>query len=462
MAEEIVMGNKKRIHFIGIGGAGMSGLAEVFHCRGYDVQGSDVQRTKVTDRLERSGIRVVGSHVAENIQAADWVVYSSCIEDGNVELKEARRRNIPVLRRIEALNMLTGDRRLVAVSGAHGKTTTTSLISFLLIQAGMDPTVFIGADVDFLDGNARCGQGDLVVTEADESDGSFLLLAPLYSVSTNIDEEHMDYYSNMDHVVASYKRFIENTRDNGCALVCVDDDNLARIADRSSKRIMRYGFSEDADVRAERVEVLELNGSRFDLVFNNKMLGRVEFSLIGTHNILNSLAAIGLAMDLGVDFSFIKKCIRDFKGPERRFIVTHLDSDILVIDDYAHHPTEIRATLKTLEGSGRRIVAVFQPHRYSRTKYLKDQFGSCFDLADHLVITDIYSAHERPMHDVSARDICESAKKCGHKDVHFVSKDDIIKHLTGVLRPDDAVFILGAGDIAELPKKVITAFTNSS
>ena len=456
------MKNKERIHFIGIGGAGMSGLAEVFHCRGYGVQGSDIQRTKVTDRLERSGIRVAGSHAAENIQGADWVVYSSCIEEGNVELKEARRRNIPVLRRIEALNMLTGDRRLVAVSGAHGKSTTTSLISFLLIHAGMDPTVFIGADVDFLDGNARCGQGDLIVTEADESDGSFLLLGPLYSVSTNIDEEHMDYYSSMDHVVASYKRFIENTKDDGCAFVCADDDNLRHIVDQSSKRIMRYGFSEDADIRAERIELLGLDGSRFDLVFNNKMLGSVELSLIGMHNILNSLAAIGIAMELGVDFSFIKEAIRDFKGPERRFIVTHLDSDILVIDDYAHHPTEIRATLKALEDSGRRIVAVFQPHRYSRTKYLKDQFGSCFDLADHLVITDIYSAHERPMHDVSGRDICESAKKCGHKDVHFVSKDDIIKHLTRVLRPDDAVFILGAGDIAELPKKVITAFTNSS
>ena len=453
------MEKRKKIHFIGIGGAGMSGLAEAFHYHGYTVQGSDIKKTKVTDRLERSGICVEKSHSAENIQGADYVVYSSCIEEGNVELKEARRRNTPVLRRIEALNMLMGEKNIVAVSGAHGKTTTTSLISFLLIKAGLDPTVFIGADIDFLGGNALCGQSDLVVTEADESDGSFLLLDPLYSVTTNIDREHMDYYSSMDHVVASYTRFIENTKDNGCVFVCIDDNNLRHIADNSSKTILRYGVSQDADIRAERIELLGLNGSRFDLVFRNKILGRVDLSIIGMHNILNSLAAIGLVMDLGVDFSFIKEVIRNFQGPDRRFIVTHLDSDILVIDDYAHHPTEIRATLKALEDSGKRIVAVFQPHRYSRTKYLKEQFGSCFDLADHLVITDIYSAHERPMDGVSAKDICESAKKCGHKNVHFVSRDDIIRHLTGVVRPGDAVFILGAGDIGELPERIVTSLS---
>lgn len=447
---------KKRIHFIGIGGAGMSGLAEVFHCHGYNVRGSDIKKTKVTARLEQLGIHIDESHLANNIKGADYVVYSSCIEEDNVELKEARRNNITILRRIEALNMLMGDkRRLVAISGAHGKTTTTSLVSFLLIEAGLDPTVFIGADVDFLGGNTRYGQNDLVVTEADESDGSFLLLNPLYSVCTNIDREHIDYYLSMDGLIDSYRRFIENTKDDGAVFVCIDDCNLRTIASRTCKRIVSYGVSKDADIRAEKIELRGLDGASFDLVFRGNDLGRVNLSIIGMHNILNSLAAIGVAADLGVKIPFIKEVIGNFKGADRRFVVHRLDSDILVIDDYAHHPTEIKATLKSLENSGRRIVAVFQPHRYSRTKYLREEFGACFGLADHLFITDIYSAHEPPIEGVSSKDICESAKRYGHKNVHFVLKDDIIKNLAEVVRPGDAVFILGAGDIGELPEKIV-------
>lgn len=449
---------KEILHFIGIGGAGMSGLAEVFHSQGYIAQGSDIKKTRVTGRLEARGIRVIEGHSAENINGATKVIYSSCITDANAEIQEARRRNIPVVRRIEALNIIARAKDLIAISGAHGKTTTTSLVAYLLISAGLDPTVFIGADVGFLDGNARCGQGRMVITEADESDGSFLLLKPFYSVSTNIDREHMDYYSSMNEVLASYKRFIENTEDQGIAFVCVDDDNLKKIARESSKRIVRYGFSKDADIVAEEVELLGLEGSRFDFVFKGKKLGRVEIPLIGRHNVLNSLVAIGLAMELGVDLAFIKDSIRNFKGAERRFIVRRLDSDVLVIDDYAHHPTEIKATLKVLEDSGKRIVAVFQPHRYSRTKYLREQFGKCFDLADHLVITDIYSAHEAPMEGVSALDLCESAKRHGHKNVYFVEKQNVLEHLMDVVKPGDAIFILGAGDIDELPEKIVKLF----
>jgi UDP-N-acetylmuramate--alanine ligase len=342
----------KRVHFIGIGGSGMSGLAEIFHCHGYIVQGSDIKKTKVTDRLEAMGIRVEESHSAENVEGADFVVYSSCIKEENAEIGEARHKKIPVFRRIEALNMLMGNKDIVAVSGAHGKTTTSSIISYLLIKAGLDPTVFIGADVDFLDGNARYGRSDIVVTEADESDGSFLLLSSLYSVSTNVDKEHMDYYSSMDDVRASYRRFIENTKDSGKAFVCIDDCHLREIASNSSRRIVGYGLSQDADIRAQGIELLGLKGSRFSVVTKDKILGRIDLSIIGMHNVLNALAAIGVAMDLGVDFSFIKETIADFKGVDRRFIVRHLDSDILIIDDYAHHPTEIKATLKALEDSG--------------------------------------------------------------------------------------------------------------
>ncbi len=449
---------KKVIHFVGIGGAGMSGLAESFHGRGYRVQGSDIKKTKITDRLEAMGIRVEGSHSVKNVAGANIVVYSSCINEDNPEMQEARRRNIAVIRRIEALNMLLDNKNLVAVSGAHGKTTTTSLVSYLLIKADIDPTVFIGADVEFLNGNTRHGKGNIVVTEADESDGSFLLVNPLYSVVTNIDAEHMDYYKNMDNVLEAYSRFIENTKDEGCVFVCIDDDKVRAVADKSSKEIVRYGLSKDADVRAIDVELKGLEGSSFDVVYKSEVLGKVNLSIIGMHNVLNSLVAIAVAMKLGVSFSVIKNAISDFKGANRRFIITHLDSDILIVDDYAHHPTEIEATLKTMEGSGKRIVAVFQPHRYSRTKYLRGEFGKCFDLADHLVITDIYSAHEAPIKGVSAEDLCESARECGHKSVNFVPKDEIVRYLADVVKPGDAVFVLGAGDIDELPEKIVKAF----
>ena len=445
----------KSIYFIGIGGCGMSGLAEIFHSHGYNVQGSDIKKTKITERLESKGICVKRGHSAENIDGVDYVVYSSCITKENIEMKEAKKRGIPILRRIEALNMLVGDKDIVAVSGAHGKTTTTSLVSFLLIRAGLDPTVFIGADVDFLEGNSRYGRSDLVVTEADESDGSFLLLNPLYSVATNIDKEHMDYYADMDEVMAAYNGFIENTKEGGASFICSDDHNLRSIAKNSSKKIVTYGVSQGADIRACNIEVMGLDGSRFDFVFKDNLLGRIHLSIRGMHNILNSLAAIGVTLNLGVDFSFIKKVIADFKGADRRFVVNRLDSDILVIDDYAHHPTEIKATLKTLENSGRRIVVVFQPHRYSRTKYLKEEFSSSFALADYLVVTGIYAAHEKPIDGVSAEDICAGARKYGHRDAYFVPRNDIIKHLSQAVRPHDAVFILGAGDIGELYREIV-------
>jgi UDP-N-acetylmuramate--alanine ligase len=369
----------------------------------------------------------------------------------------AKLKNLPVLKRMEALAMLMHDKKAIAISGAHGKTTTTSLIALLLIEAGLDPTVFIGADVDFLGGNAKFGQSDIMVTEADESDGSFILLNPLYSVSTNIDREHMDYYGTMDNVLSAYKQFINNTKDEGSAFICAEDENLKNIAVGSGKKILKYGISDCADIKAEDIKLMNLKGSEFDVKYKGAGLGRLKLSIPGMHNVINSLAAIGVAMELGLDFNKIKGVIRKFKGADRRFRITHLDSDILIIDDYAHHPTEIKATLKAMESSGRRIVAVFQPHRFSRTRDLKDQFGKCFDIADHLVVTDIYSADEKPIDGVNGKVVYESAKKCGHKDAHFVSKNDIIKYLIDVARPGDAIFLLGAGDIGELPFKIAKA-----
>ncbi|HAZ10211.1 MAG TPA: UDP-N-acetylmuramate--L-alanine ligase [Candidatus Omnitrophica bacterium] len=444
----------KTVHFIGIGGIGMSGLAEVFHCYGYSVQGSDLRNSMSTDRLEKMGVNIKIGHRAENIDGADFIIYSSCIKDTNPEYMAAKLKNLSILKRMEALAMLMQDKKAIAISGAHGKTTTTSLLSLLLIKAGLDPTVFIGADVHFLKGNARYGQSDIMVTEADESDGSFVLLNPLYSVSTNIDREHMDYYGTMENVLSAYKQFISNTKDEGCAFICAEDEYLKNIARQSEKRILKYGVSDYADIKAENIKLMNLSGSEFDLRYKGAKLGRIKLSIPGVHNVVNSLAAIGVAMELGLNFNIIKDIILEFKGADRRFRITQLGSDILIIDDYAHHPTEIKATLKSMEDSGRRLVAVFQPHRFSRTKDLKDQFGKCFDMVDHLVVTDIYSADEKPIEGVSGRDVCDSAIKCGHKDAHFISKGDIIKHLIDVVKPGDAIFLLGAGDIGELPFKI--------
>lgn len=451
------MTDEKTVHLIGIGGIGMSGLAEVFHCYGYSTQGSDLRKSKVTDRLEKMGIDIKIGHRPENINGARLVVYSSCITETNPELIFAREKNLTVMKRMQALAMLMRDKKAIAVSGAHGKTTTTSLVSILLIEAGLDPTVFIGADVHFLGGNAKCGMSDIMVTEADESDGSFILLNPLYSISTNIDREHMDYYGTMDNVLSSYRQFIENTKPEGCAFICAEDENLKNIAKESKKKIITYGISEGADIRAEDIALLGMDGSEFNVRYKGSKLGRIKLSILGLHNVINSLGAIGVAMEMGLGFSKIKSVIGEFKGADRRFRITRLNSDIVIIDDYAHHPTEIKATLKAMESSGRRIVAVFQPHRYTRTRDLKDQFGKCFDIADHLVITDIYSADEKPIDGVTGRDICESAKSYGHKDANFISKNDIIKHLRSVVKPGDAVFLLGAGDIGEMPPKIAKA-----
>jgi len=309
--------------------------------------------------------------------------------------------------------------------------------------------------VHFLKGNAKYGQSDIMVTEADESDGSFILLNPLYSVSTNIDREHMDYYGTMENVLSAYKQFISNTKDEGCAFIWAEDEYLKNIARQSGKRILKYGISDYADIKAENIKLMNLSGSEFEVKYKGAKLGRIKLSIPGIHNVVNSLAAIGVAMELGLNFNKIRDIIGEFKGADRRFRITQLGSDILIIDDYAHHPTEIKATLKAMESSGRRVVAVFQPHRFSRTRDLKDQFGGCFDLVDHLVVTDIYSADEKPIEGVSGQDICDSAKKSGHKDAHFISKSDIIKHLIDVVRPGDAVFLLGAGDISELPSKIV-------
>ena len=456
------MTNEKTVHFIGIGGIGMSGLAEVFHCHGYSVQGSDLRKSKVTGRLEKMGLTIKIGHRPENIKGADLVVYSSCITEKNPELVSAREKNITILKRMQALAMLMQDKKAIAVSGAHGKTTTTSLVSILLIEAGLDPTVFIGADVHFLGGNAKCGQSDIMVTEADESDGTFILLNPLYSISTNIDREHMDFYGTMDNVLMAYKQFIENTKSEGCVFICAEDENLRNIAKESKKRIVKYGISDDADIKAENIVLLGLDGSEFDIRYKGSRLGRIKLSILGLHNVVNSLAAIGVAMELGLSFDKIKNTIREFKGADRRFRIMHLDSGIVIIDDYAHHPTEIRATLKAMESSGRRIVAVFQPHRFTRTRDLKDQFGKCFDIADHLVVTDIYSADEKPIEGVSAIDICESAKSYGHKDAHFVPKGDIIKHLIDIVKPGDALFLLGAGDIGEMTSMIVESLERYS
>ncbi len=458
-----ILENKHNIHLVGIGGIGMSALAEVLIKLGFFVSGSDKRESIVTRRLSAAGIKVFHRHSAENIGDAELIIYSSSVLQDNPEVLAANSKGIPIVRRGVILKELMEGKKGVAVSGAHGKTTVTSLVSLVLIESGLDPTVLIGADVHFLNSNVRFGGGEFFVTEADESDGTNLILRPLYCIATNIDKEHMDYFLTMRNVISSYRQFINNVSGEGCAILCTDDRRLKNLIKDSSKPVLSYGLNSSADISAKNLTLFANGeGSEFDFLYRKDLLGRVRLKIPGIHNIVNSLAAIGLGLKIGISFEKVRDIIREFKGAERRFKVTRTSGEILVIDDYAHHPTEISATLasfiKTQPRS--RLIAAFQPHRYSRTRYLKEEFGKCFNLVDHLVITDIYTADESPIEGISGRDIYESVRSNGHKDVVFVPEGVLLEHLTEVARPGDAIFILGAGDIGELPQKLVARLNN--
>ena len=448
----------QHIHLVGIGGSGMNGIAEVLLNLGYKVSGSDMNETDVIQRLRNAGGHITIGHSSSNIKGAQVVVISSAVSAHNIEVVAARSASIPVIQRAEMLAELMRLKYGIAIAGAHGKTTTTSMISSILASAGLDPTVVIGGKLNSLGSNAKLGQSEFLVAEADESDGSFLKLSPTIAIVTNIDAEHLDYYHDIETIRKTFLNFINKVPFYGVSILCADDANIRSILHAVEKRYITYGINNRADITVADIEMMS-GRSKFRVLYNGMDMGKFELSLPGIHNISNALSGIGVAVELDINIDEVKKALRDFSGVERRFqIVGKIDpQDILVVDDYGHHPTEIKATLSAAKaGWGRRTVVLFQPHRYTRTRDLMNEFALAFGNADLLVVTDIYPAGEKPVEGVSAEKLFNTIIEHGHKNVLFVpDKKNIPEKVKELMRPGDMVITLGAGDIWKVGREIL-------
>src|SRR5919109_3563203 len=441
----------QQIHFVGIGGAGMSGIAEILPNLGYPVTGSDARRNHAVERLEQLGAKVLTGHDAAHVEGAHVVVYSSAVSRDNVELQAARQRAIPVIPRAEMLAELMRLKYGIAVAGTHGKTTTTSLIGAVLSESRHDPTIIVGGRVTSLGGNARLGQGEFLVAEADESDGSFLKLDPTIAVVTTIDAEHLDHYGNLELIMEAFTTFVAKVPFYGAAVLCLDEPNIQRMIPRVEKRIITYGIDAAADLVARHVKLAGMS-SRFDVFQRGTRLGECALQIPGCHNVLNALAAIAVGLDLEIPFVTIQKALAAFAGVQRRFQVRGVVAGVTVIDDYGHHPAEIRATLAAAKaGFDSRVVTVFQPHRHTRTKHLREQFLTAFNQADVLLVMDVYAAGEKPIPGVTAENLAEGIRAHGHRNVTFLGSDRarIVEYVCEISRPGDLVVTLGAGDVSQ-------------
>ncbi len=451
-------GKTKHAHFVGIGGIGMSGIAELLINLGYNVSGSDMRDTAVTRRLAALGGHIVKGHKKENVEGADVVVYSSAVGLDNPEIVEAKNRYIPVIPRAEMLAELMRLKYGVAVAGAHGKTTTTSMIASILTCGRLDPTVVIGGRLDIWGGsNAKLGQGDILVAEADESDGSFIALSPTIAVVTNIDHEHMDHYGNMDAIRETFINFINKIPFYGTAILCLDNEEIQGIIPSLKKKYLTYGMTSQADLRARDLDKEKL-GVSFEIIFHNRSLGRITVGLPGEHNVQNALAAAAVGLELDLDIDVIKEGLKSLGGLERRFHIRGEQANILVLDDYGHHPTEIMATLKTAKECWpeKRLIVAFQPHRYTRTKELYDRFVISFNEADILIVTSIYPAGEKAINGVSAEWLSRGIKEHGHKEVILcLRQEEILSTLLSVVRAGDLIVTLGAGDIYGVGERLL-------
>ncbi len=446
----------QRVHFVGIGGIGMSGLAEILHTSGYAVSGSDLRASPATRRLGGLGIPVTIGHAAANVGRAHVVVYSSAIAATNPELQTAHEAHIPVIPRAEMLAELMRLRYSVAVAGSHGKTTTTSLVGAVLQTGGLDPTIIVGGLVKSLGTNSRLGSGDVLVAEADESDGSFLHLIPTLVVVTNIDREHIEHYQSFDRLNEAFLDFTNRVPFYGACVLCLDDPNVQALLPDVTRRVRTYGLSAQAQISAEEVSVQGLQ-TRFVAKHEGRKLGPIRLQIPGIHNVRNALAAIAVGLEFDVAFTDTQRALEEFEGVERRFEIRGEREGVLVIDDYAHHPTEIRATLAAArEGLGRRIVAAFQPHRYTRTRDLFGEFAHAFHDSDVLLMTEIYAAGESKIYGVEARLLVETIRRHGHREVHWVAEvGEVVPKLRQLVRPGDALIFMGAGDIGQLAARFL-------
>ncbi len=428
----------------------MSAIARLLVRRGLRVSGSDIKQSPVTDELAKLGIKIFIGHDGSHVGDARAVIYSSAIREDNPELMEAGRKGALVMKRAEALAWLMKDKKLITVSGSHGKTTTASLASLLLLEAGLKPTIAVGGILKNIDTNASFGEGEFFVAEADESDGSFLYYTPDYSILTNIDREHLDYYRTFEKELEAFAEFISATREGGWLFCCRDDERLLRLAKASEKKVVFFGMDARADIYPGAVEFKGLT-SRFDCFYRNKPLGNFFLSLGGLHNVSNSLAVIALGLQLGIGLDVIKRALKDFKGARRRLEIKFQSGGYTLIDDYAHHPAEIKATLEALRAlRAKRVTAVFQPHRYSRTRALLEDFGASFEAADRVIITDIYPAGEAPIEGVDAARVCDTIRRYApRKEVSFLPKAGLAEAVLEAVEPGDLVITLGAGDITK-------------
>lgn len=450
----------KNIHFIGIGGIGMSGIAEVLCNLGFQVSGSDLKKSKNTDRLETlHNVRIYEGHAAENVGEAEVVVYSSAVKEDNPEVVIAKEKGIPVIPRAEMLaELMTLKSYAVAIAGTHGKTTTTSMVATILGYAGIDPTTVVGGVVNTLGSNARLGKSEWFVTEADESDRSFLMLYPTVAVVTNIDKEHMESYKGMDDVVQCFTDFVNKVPFYGATILCLDDPNVQLIIPKIKRRRVTYGLTAQADVSAHNIRYTDNFGATFTVWKGAEVLGEINLPVPGKHNIYNALAATAVALELDVEFEKIAEAFVGFQNANRRFQFKGEANGISVVDDYGHHPTEILATLSAAKNGsgGKRTVVVFQPHRFSRTSELMNEFALSFNNADVLFVLDIYAASEAPIEGVTAEILTENIRLYGHKNARYIGDiDGAAEKIIPFLQPNDLVITLGAGSITRLSDEIL-------
>lgn len=456
----MLLDNIKRIHFVGIGGSGMSSIAKVLLEMGYSVTGSDAQQSAVTAKLAKAGAMVHIGHSCENIGDTQAVVVSTAIPKTNPEVKAAHDKEIPVYHRADVLAFLMAKQRGIAVAGAHGKTTTTSMIALMLEKAGTDPTIVIGGELESIGGSAKLGNGSYLVAEADESDGSFLKLSPQIAVVTNIENDHMDYYKTMDNILRTFNEFLHKVAPEGVAILNFDNTYVRNIAAKLERHYISYALEHEADITARNIKS---DGplSVFDVYYQGDLLGTAKICVPGMHNVSNALAAVAVGMQAGLSFAQIVEGLGLFQGAKRRFQTKGRVNSIWVVDDYAHHPTEISTTLLgARQTNPKRLICVFQPHRYTRTNFLRKEFGTAFLQADLLILTDVYSAGEQPIPGVSGETIKNEIERQTNQRVTYVpDKDKIARYLIEIVEPGDLVMTMGAGNIYQVGEELVEKLT---
>ena len=452
-----LLGKTEIIHFIGIGGCSMSGLAEILLNLGFKITGSDIAASETTDRLKKIGVKVFIGHRASNVKDVDVVVYSAIINKNNPEMQKAEKSNIPVIPRAEILAELMQLKRGIAIAGTHGKTTTSSIIGNIFHKAQLKPTILIGGKVYNIGSNIRLGKGDFLICEADEAYGSFLKLYPEVAVLTNIDDDHLDYYENMKKLKSAFIEFLNRIPFYGFAVLCIDDKNVRSILPYLKKNYITYGVSKDANFVISNMKFKDENAI-FDLIYENRRFNNIRVNSKGLHNVLNSTAGTIVGLELGLKMEAIRRGLKSFSGVERRLEDVGIVNGITIMEDYGHHPTEIRITLDamSLYRKYKKLLVIFQPHRYTRTKILYKNFKDSFDRADYVIITDIYAAGERRIKGVTAKLIANAVKRKKKERLYYIpERKDIIRKVKEIAKPGDMIFIFGAGDIKFLGKKLL-------